>query len=167
MAGLRLGGGREDRFGQRVAFTQTFGQWNAADSASLQVLLPSGAGEIASRDALDLDHLGAAHPHGPAFELLRKPGHVGAQEMIGHDVAQEIQPEQRHPREDASFLGDSGGENVVERRNPVRSDDQQPIAVLVDIAHFAAAAELEPAHLCLEQDILGGHLGFGSHSQLY
>ncbi len=36
------------------------------------IILPAGAGQISARDALHLEHLGALHPHGAAFEFGRQ-----------------------------------------------------------------------------------------------
>ena len=61
-----------------------------------------------------------------------------ADHVIGNHVLQQIEPEQRKLRQHAAFVGYSGGQHHVERRQPVRRDDQQPVAEIVNVAHLAA-----------------------------
>ncbi len=87
--------------------------------------------------------------------------------MVGDHVAQKIEPKQRHLRQHASFIGDAGGKNVIESGDAVRSDDQQTIAVLIDIAHFSPPAQLQAGHMRFEQHTVPGHISLDCQSQLY
>src|SRR5690349_8409123 len=102
MARLRLGGRREDRLRQFLALLQACRQPDTADRPLLPILFPARARDVAARYALDLDHPGALHEHGAAFELIAEGSerlgiliHVRRQEMSRRDVAQEIEPEDR------------------------------------------------------------------------
>ncbi len=53
--------GREDRLGELVGFGESGGQTHAADRTAGPVLRPAAAAQVAARDALERDHVGAAH----------------------------------------------------------------------------------------------------------
>ncbi len=64
--------------------------------------------------------------------------------MIGNDVLQEVEPEQRELRQHASLLRDAGGQHVIERRDPIGRDEQQVIVIdLVNVANFPAGVQLQ------------------------
>ena len=62
----------------------------------------------------------------------------GAEDMVGNDVLQQIEPEERKLREDAPLVGNRRGQNDVKGRKAVRRDDQQLVAEIVDVPHLPA-----------------------------
>ena len=68
---------------------------------------------------------------------------VGRDQMIGNDVAQQIQPEEGERGEDAAFVGNRRGEHVVEGGKPVCGDDDQEITGGVHVAHLASRMPLD------------------------
>jgi len=61
--------------------------------------------------------------------------------MIRDHTLQEIQPEQRHLRQDAALIRDSRWQDVVESRDTVRCHDEQAVAVLVDVPYFSSGKQ--------------------------
>ncbi len=57
--------------------------------------------------------------------------------MVGDEVGCLLKPEPGQGGQDAAFVGDTGRQDHVEGRNPVGGDNQQRIAEVVNIAHFA------------------------------
>jgi hypothetical protein len=57
--------------------------------------------------------------------------------VIRHDAAQAIEPEARNLCEDFPFVGDARAEDVVERRDAIAGDDEQPIAEVVEVSDLA------------------------------
>src|SRR5579864_7726348 len=69
VAGGRLGGRCEDRLRQSIALVQASRQALAGDGAASLVILPPGARDVATHDALEHDRLGRHHPHAPLGEV--------------------------------------------------------------------------------------------------
>jgi len=61
--------------------------------------------------------------------------------VIGDDVAGLLEPEGGELCEDASLIGDAGGQDDVEGGYAVGGDDQEPVVQVVDVAHLAAGEE--------------------------
>ena len=59
--------------------------------------------------------------------------------MVRHHIRQLVEPEGRQLREDLALVGDAGAQHVVERRDAIGGDQQQRVAQVVDVAHFAGA----------------------------
>src|SRR5437764_477128 len=57
--------------------------------------------------------------------------------MIRSNRARAIEPERQNLRQDLSFVGDSGAEHVVERRDAVGGHDEQLLAEVVKISDLA------------------------------
>lgn len=74
---------------------------------------------------------------------------VGGDEVVGHDVAQQPEPEERELGEDLAFAGDAGGEHMVEGGDAVRGDEQQGFADGVEVAHLAACEQREAGEIGL------------------
>ena len=69
---------------------------------------------------------------------------IGGDQVVGDDVGEVIEPEQGNLAEDASLVGDAGGQNVVEGGDAVGGDEKQLlVADGVDVAHLAAGVKLE------------------------
>jgi len=66
-------------------------------------------------------------------------------------VLDEIEPEQRHLRQNLSLSGYSVRENTVESRNPVGGDDQKSILQIVNIPDLTSGVELKLSDLCFHQ----------------
>jgi hypothetical protein len=77
--------------------------------------------------------------------------HVNRDEVMRHEVAHALEPKRRQLRQDLAFVGDAAAEDVIERGDPIRRDDQQIVAGLVDVADLAAADEREVREGCLEE----------------
>ena len=80
--------------------------------------------------------------------------------MIRNHITQKIEPKQCHLRQHAPFVGNPGGENVVERRNTIRRDNQEAIFVLINVANFSASAQRVAGQIGFKQRFKG-------QSQLY
>ncbi len=64
---------------------------------------------------------------------------VGRDQMMRHDVADLAKPKFRQLREDLAFVGNRRRQDHVEGGNAIAGDQQQFVAEIVDVAHFAAA----------------------------
>ena len=80
--------------------------------------------------------------------------------MIRHDFTQKLEPKQRHLRKHAPFIGDAGRQNEVERRDAVRSNNQQAVAIFINVADLASGESMKSGKSCFEN-------GFVIQPQLY
>src|SRR5271169_2031086 len=72
--------------------------------------------------------------------------------MVGNNVLEKIKPEQGKLGQDASLLGDPGGQHVVKGRDAVSGDKQEVIRInLVDVADFAAGVKLKVGNVGMEK----------------
>ena len=144
LAGLGLGGGREDRLGQLAGVFQAGGQRHAADRLRGLVFLPAAAGQVAAHHGLDRNRLEPLDQHRAAYHLrqLGRCDHaLGrlASQVVGADVAELAEPEQRHLREQRAFAGDRLTQNHIKSAEPVAGDHQQAVfADGVVVAYLAA-----------------------------
>ena len=150
VAGIRLGRGREQRRFQPVAVPQSFGQIDAAHLAGVLVVLPAGAGQVATGDALDGQHPGLPAEHDSTVECFPlgvaqagDVGCIGGDEVVVDDAGEVLEPKLRDLRQDHAFAGGSVGEHDVKRADPVRGDDQERVAAVgqlhvVEVADLAA-----------------------------
>src|SRR5512146_153108 len=155
---LALRGWRKDRRGQLRAIKQSVRQRNAAHRTGGAILFPPRPGQIAARYTLNGKHNGAFDQHGSACKLIcvrlqrgRELAHVSGDEMIGHNVLEQVKPEQRDLREDFAFARNAGCEHMIESRDAVRGDHEQRIANCVKIAHLAASEQGYFAEIRFEQ----------------
>ncbi len=144
--------GREERLRQPLALAQADRQRDAADGAGSLVVLPAGAGEVAANDDLDREDLDASAEHHPPAqlrgrigardELRRQVFRSRAEEVIRDDSLGSREPEPRESRQHPALVRDLGRQDDVERRQPVRRDEQQPIvADGVEVANLAGSQE--------------------------
>jgi hypothetical protein len=134
-----LRGGGEDRFGQLRALDEPRRQRHAGDRAVLLVLLETETGEVAAGDALDGQHLQLAAPDRAPGELR---GHVRRRDdVVGH-LGELLEPPQRELGEQRALVRDPGRQDDVVDRQPVRRDQDQVVAVLVDVADLAGVQQL-------------------------
>ena len=80
--------------------------------------------------------------------------------MCGREVAQKIEPEDRKLVEQAALNRDSGRQNIIERRDPVRGDDQELAVNAINIADFATSVALDAGQIRFQNDSVAG----GFHS---
>src|SRR6266849_8021013 len=72
--------------------------------------------------------------------------------MIGEDVFQKIEPEERKLRQDAPFVGNGSEHDDVEGREAVGGHDEQVVAQVIDVAHLAARQRRDAREICLLND---------------
>jgi hypothetical protein len=58
--------------------------------------------------------------------------------MIRNDRGESLKPEKRDLRQNLSLARNAVGHDAIERRNPVRGHQQQPVAEIKHFADFAA-----------------------------
>ena len=90
---------------------------------------------------------------------LRELRGVHRHEVMRDEISHLLEPEARELREHLALVGNAGTENVVERGDAIRRDDEQLIANLVDIAHFAATMERQAGQGGFEQGSASGDHG--------
>ncbi len=71
--------------------------------------------------------------------------------VVGNNVCGFVKPEPGQGGQHAAFAGDAGGQDHVKRRKPVRGDNQQRIAEVVDVAHFALNKLRQAGNVGLEE----------------
>ena len=141
VAGVKIGSGSWS------ASRRPAGSADPADRPGLLVLGPAGAGEVPARHALERDDLaladddGAAGEHrGVGLQLLGKARDVRLDQVVV-DVRELPEPEVRELRQDLALVRDAGGEDAVERRDPVARDEEERGAEIVELADLAAAGQ--------------------------
>ena len=124
MADVGLRARREDRLRQLLGLLQSARQRDAGDGAARLVVLPAGAGDVAAHDALDRQHLQAAHDERAPERLL---GHaVGRRDhVVGDDLRGLLKPEDGQPGEHLALVGDRRRVDGVVRRDAVARDHQE------------------------------------------
>ena len=70
-------------------------------------------------------------------ELLGQVGDVGGEQVVGHHVAEQLEPEERELGEHLALVRDRVGQHHVERAEAVGRDEQQPVAEVVEVADLA------------------------------
>ena len=81
---------------------------------------------------------------GILFQRCRIAVGVGGNQMVGHQIAKKVKPEERELRQHPAFVRNAGGQHVIECRNPVGGHEQQTVRVQqIDITHLAAGVKLE------------------------
>src|SRR6266540_1972325 len=131
----------EDRLEELLALFEVGRELYAAYLAVVLVVLPPGAGDVAADDALDIDAFRFADEHRAADHLAgeldgdaRNIGRIDdLKEVIGHDIAGQLEPEGGELREDEALIGDADGEDDVEGGNAVGGDDEEVVAEVVDV----------------------------------
>ena len=132
LAGLGLGGRREDGLGQLAGVFQAGGQRHAADRLRRLVFLPAAAGQVAAHNGLDRNRLEPLDQHRAAHHLWqlgrrdRTFGRIAGQ-VVGANVAELVEPEQRHLREQRTFAGNRLAQDHVKSAEPVAGDHQQAV----------------------------------------
>src|SRR6266852_5312880 len=151
---------RKNRLWQAVRFTQPHRQLNATDFSADSIVLPTRAGDVTAYDAFNRQRLRLSHDHGAAcefvLELVEGRREIrGAEDVVGNDVLQEIEPEERELSQNAALVGDWRGKDDVEGGEPVRGDDQELVAEIVDVADFAARSRCQAGELRFPHDFHG------------
>src|ERR1700681_2787250 len=115
------------------------------------VLLPGRSGNIASYHALDRDHLRAHHHRRPPVQLvgilLRRWGisfHIVRDHMVGHEVAEEIEPEEGNLGQYASLMWNASGQHIVESRDAIGGNEEKMLTVeIVHIPDLTAGVQFQ------------------------
>ena len=68
-----------------------------------------------------------------------------------------VEPERRKLRQHLALVRDTRAQHIVERGDPVRGDDEEGVAEVVDVANFALLMRREPVQSCLEDGFGGRH----------
>jgi hypothetical protein len=154
LAHRRLGCRGVDGVRQLGGIGQALGQLHTAHRAGLLVLLPAAAREVAAHHGLHWNGLEALHEHGASLHLRHfggrdhALGHL-ARQVVGHDVAQLVEPEQRHAGEQLALAGDRLAHDHVEGRQAVAGHHEDAV-----LAHGVVVA-----HLATRQQRQGGQGG--------
>jgi hypothetical protein len=103
--------------------------------------------------------LGAPDQHGTSgeliTELLQLSGvfvDIGSQEMGRDEIAQHLEPEDRHLCEDEPFPGDAVGQDAIECGNPVGRYDKEAFAKVEDVADLSGGETAHAFQMGLEED---------------
>ena len=147
-----FGGGRDDRFGQRIVLAQSIGEIDAVDCAlTLAVAIPERRrGDAANEAAHNYLHRQwtALAPHCHIWI-----GH--AEKMIAHNVPCPLEPERRQLIQYLSFVRHQP-QNPIKRRQPIRGHKDQPIPLIVDLAHLAAGLRAEKGQVYAVEGVREG-----------
>ena len=123
-----LGRRGEDRVGQPRRLDEALGQRDAAHCAGVVVVDQAGAGEEATNDAFDGNHVEGAHHERAAENLFRDAIVVGlAGQVVG--ATEDVEEEHAHRGEHATLVRDRRAEHVVVGRDPITRDKQQMLVV--------------------------------------
>ena len=103
-----------------------------------------------------MDAAGELAPVGTQnFRVLRN---VGGDEVVGYDIAQQLEPEERELGKDFALTRNAGGEHVIEGGDAVRGDEQERFADGVEVAHLAASEQRQGGEIglseCLQRNVL-------------
>ena len=147
---FRLGRRRENRLRELRRVHQARRQLDAAYRALCVVLLQAAAGQIAAHDAFDREHLGLAHQHEAAaqvvsvgLKLFRKVCHIRRNQVVFDNALEQFEPEHRNLRENSALVRNLVLKNVVERRNAIGRNEQQLVTQIVKIANLALRIRLD------------------------
>ncbi len=82
--------------------------------------------------------------------------------MRGREVAQKVEPEDGKLGQHAAFVGNAGGQDVVEGGDAVRGDEQNAAVDAVHVAHFSARMEVYAWQFRFQNDgsWIGDHVVF-------
>ena len=120
------------------------------DASGLAVIRPGRSGQIASRDALDVDALRLSHQKAAPEQLgrareaerfeLRRVFDKG-DEVVRHNVARLLEPEGRKAAENGALVRDAGRQDDVEGGDTVSRDHEEIVAEVVHVPHLATMSE--------------------------
>ena len=152
VAGVKMGGSIRSDSRSPAA------ERDAAHGPRRLVVLPARAHEVPADDALDREHLGLQDDHRAPLELVAEAGervrvlrHVGGDDVVGHHVREEPEPEQRHLRQQDPLAGDAGGQDDVEGAQAVRGHHEEAIAQVVDVADLSLPPQGEAGETRLQE----------------
>ena len=112
---LCLAGGCEEGRLQAGAVHQTGGQLKLVNLTGLAIRSQTGAGQVATHDALNREHVQRLTDHGAASHHL---GHVGRQHMVGHTL-ELLKPPEGHLGQNLALIGNLGGKHLIEGADTV------------------------------------------------
>ena len=97
--------------------------------------------------------------------LIERSGKIGgADDVIGDDVLQEVEPEKRKLRKDAAFIWNGSREDDVEGGKAVGSDDEKFAAEVEDVANFATRRWCEAGEMSFAKN---GSYGSCRHEKIF
>ena len=117
----------------------------SANGSLLLIFLPTGAGKISARDALDRQRGCLPDDHGTTGELLLEGLKVVGEQakMRGDEViwnkVELVEPERGNLGENFAFVRNRVGQDAVEGGDAIRRDEQKVFAKVKDFAHLSAA----------------------------
>ena len=147
-SGLALGRGSVERLRQPRSVQKPAGERNAAYGSFGLIFLPARAGQVTARHALHGEHASPLDQYGAALQLIGvgverggKPADVGRNQMVGHHIREQIEPEERKLGQNPALARNSRGQHVVEGRDAVGGHHQQRAVHGIQIAHLAPAQQ--------------------------
>ena len=87
--------------------------------------------------------------------------HVGAEQVVRHDAGRVLEPEGGELGEYFALVGNAGAEDVVERRDAIGRDEQQPVSEVEEVTNLAVAIGSGPVEACIEEWSSRRHGGLG------
>ena len=131
----RFTGGSEDRGGQPRPIMQPRRQFDPGHSTRLQILRPARSGQIAARHRLDRHHLQAFDDQ---CSTRHFGGHLGRDDVIGHQIVQLLEPPHRQLGQDHSLVGNRGVQDVIVGGHVVGCDHQHQARIFqrVEFTHL-------------------------------
>jgi hypothetical protein len=79
--------------------------------------------------------------------------------MVGNEVLQEIEPEQRKLGKDLPFMRDPTRENVIKSRDAVGGDKEQLTVQAINVSHLSAGVQWERREVGVQQRRVFGWSG--------
>ena len=142
-----LGGGREDGRGQLGSVGQTRGQRHTTHRLAGLVFLPAAASQVTAHDRLDGNRLQAFDQHGAVFDLGHFFGRDHtfrrvARQVVWAQVAEFVEPEQRHLREQNALAGNRLTHDDVKGAEAVAGNHQDAVVAHgVVVTHLATGKQ--------------------------
>src|SRR5271167_1198805 len=73
--------------------------------------------------------------------------------MVGHEVAEEIEPEERNLGQDAALMGNASGQHIVECRDAIGGNKEKMFIIeMVHIPHFTAGVQFQFREVGVKQN---------------
>ena len=85
------------------------------------------------------------------LQVGRELRDVGAENVIGDDGLQKIEPEERRLSKNPAFIRNTGAEDMIEGRDAIRGDEEKLVCTrFVEVAYFATSDRLKRREVGLE-----------------
>ena len=144
MAFCSLSCRRIDRYRKLFRFSQSIRQLNATNRTVLLIAFPSGTCNISANDTFNRKHFQLFNHHATTFKLfclefLRHICIVDRNHMVRNDILCEIKPKCRYSVQNSSFVRNHIRQDNIERRNSVRSYQNQLFSYIIDVPNLTFA----------------------------